>query len=226
MMPGVGAVEQECIRQATPQDIEALVDIYIECFPDRVKEIFGTPPRRTFIRDYLLFYLSWDPLGNWVYVRDDTVMGFVMIPGRYAPWRAMLAHGQLFRWMWHFLTGAYGLPLHLVKQFVRGGFRFSSDPAIKRLWGRPYIHLIAVRGADQARPSRGLLGSGRRLLQWALAEQCKRGANCCWAVVQPTGARFIPIWKRTGFKIVPLSNGESLALWGNVDDHMGHPEWR
>ena len=63
-------MSNEFIRQATAQDIDALVDIYIESFPERVKEVFGGPHRRVFIGDYLLFYLAWDPTSNWVYVKD------------------------------------------------------------------------------------------------------------------------------------------------------------
>ena len=49
-------VGKEFIRQATPQDIDALLDIYIECFRKRVDAVFGRPQRRVFIGDYLLFY--------------------------------------------------------------------------------------------------------------------------------------------------------------------------
>ena len=49
-------VGKEFIRQATPQDIDALIDIYIECFRERVDAVFGGPQRRVFIGDYLLLY--------------------------------------------------------------------------------------------------------------------------------------------------------------------------
>jgi hypothetical protein len=226
MMRGGGAVEKEFIRQATPQDIEALVDIYIECFPERVNEVFGGPHRRVFIRDYLLFYLAWDPSNNWVYVKDSAVVGFIMVPCRYSPWGAMLSGAQLFRWIGHLFMGAYGFPIPLVKKFFRGGFTFSSDPTIKRLQGKPYIHLIAVKTTDGNEPSRGLLVIGRHLLRWVIAEQRRKGIHFCWAVVQPTGSRFIPIWKRIGFKICPISNGESLALLGDPDADLRHSECR
>jgi ribosomal protein S18 acetylase RimI-like enzyme len=217
---------RELIRHATPQDIDVLVDIYIECFPERVSEVFGGSHRRTFIRDYLLFYLAWDPAGNWVYVRDGAVIGFIIVPCRYSPWRALLSRGQLLQWIGHFLGGDYGFPIHLVRKFFHGGFTFTADAAIKRLWGKPYIHLIAVKAADPQGNSRGLLGIGRRLLRWAITEHQKKGMRFCWGVVQPTGTRFIPIWKRTGFKIVPISNGEHLALWGDPDEDMCHSECR
>ena len=202
------------IRNATSEDLDALVDIYIECFPERLKEIFGGPRRRTFVRDYLRFYLSWDHAGNWVYVQDGAVVGFIIAPGRYSAWKAMLSGGQLFRWIGHFLVGEYGFPGHLVKQFFGGGFAFSSDPMIRRLQGKPYIHLIAVKPIDGKEPSRGLLGIGRQLLYWVIADHHQKGFPFCWAVVQPTGSRFIPIWKRIGFKICPIANGQYLAMLG------------
>jgi hypothetical protein len=224
MMRGEGVVGKEFIRQATPQDIDALLDIYIECFPERVNKMFGGPHRRVFIRDYLLFYLAWDPPTNWIYVRDSTVLGFIMAPCHYSPWRAMLSRAQLFRWISHFLMGEYGFPTHLVKKFFSGGFAFTSDPAIQRLQGKPYIHLIAVKATDGKEPSRGLQGIGRQLLHWAIADHRRKGSHFLWGVVQPTGSRFIPIWKRIGAKIYPLSNGESLALLGDPDDDLRHSE--
>jgi hypothetical protein len=219
-------VGNEFICQATPQDIDALVDIYIECFPDRVEEVFGGSHRRTFIRDYLLFYLSWDPMSNWVYVRDGAVVGFVIVPCRYCPWRAMLSQGQLFRWIGHFLKGEYGFPIYPIKKFLSGGFTFTADPAIKRLWGQPYIHVLALRDAERRGRSRGLLGVGRQLLHWAIDEHRKRGYRFWWGVVPPTATRFIPIWERAGFRLTPISNGAYLGVWRGEEDDSRHSEWR
>jgi hypothetical protein len=225
-MPGEGTMGNEFIRQATPQDIEALIDIYVECFPERVAEVFGRPPRRVFIRDYILFYLAWDPSCNWVYVRDGVIVGFIMAPCYYAPWRAMLSGAQLLRWMSHFLKGEYGLPIPLLKKFFSGGFAFSSDPTLKRLQGKPYVHLLAVKVTKGKEPSRGLLGIGRQLLHWAIADHRRKGSHFLWGVVQPTGSRFIPIWKRIGARIYPLANGASLALLDDPDADIRHSERR
>jgi hypothetical protein len=226
MMCEEGHVGKGFIRQATPHDIDALIDIYIECFPERVNEVFGGPHRRVFIRDYLLFYLAWDPTSNWVYVRDGAVVGFIMVPCHYSPWRAMLSHGRPFRWIGHCLTGKYGFPIHIAKKFFSGGFAFSTDPAIKRLQGRPYIHAIAVRATDGKELSQGLVGIGRQLMRWAIADQRRKGIHFWWGVVQPSGSRFLPIWKRIGFKICPISNGEFLGWMDDLDDDLRHCECR
>jgi GNAT superfamily N-acetyltransferase len=220
------SVGREGIRLVAPQDLDDLVDIYIECFPDRVREVFGGHHRRTFIRDYLRFYLSWDPMSNWVYVSDGAVVGFILVPCRYAPWRAMLTQGQLFRWIGHLLTGGYGFPAYPIKKFFSGGFAFTTDPAIKRLWGQPYVHLLALKTADRNGRSRGLLGVGRQLLHWAIAEHRKRGYRCWWGVVPPTTTRFIPIWERAGFRLTPISNGAYLGVCRGGDGDPRHSEWR
>jgi hypothetical protein len=219
-------VGKEFIRQATPEDIDSLIDIYIECFPERVAEVFGGPHRRVFIRDYLLFYLAWDPASNWVYIKDGTVVGFIMVPRHVPPRKAMLSHAQLFRWICHFLMGYYGFPIQLLKKFFSGGFAFTLAPTIKHLQGKPYIHLIAVKATDGKEPSRGLVGIGRQLLHWVVADHQKRGIHFCWAVVQPNGSRFIPIWKRFGFNICPIPNGEFLALLGDPDEARPPAECR
>jgi hypothetical protein len=206
---------EEWIRNATPEDLDALVDIYIECFPDRVKEIFGGPHRRTFIRDYLRFYLSWDPASNWVYVQDGAVVGFIIAPGRYSSRRAMLSRGQLFRWIGHFCRGAYGFPVHIGKQFLRGGFAFTADSAIKRLQGKPYIHLIAVKAAARRTPSG--VSPGIQLIRWMFAEHSKRGIHFWWAVVQPSERRLIPFWQWMGFRFSTTANGQYLAVCGKPE---------
>ena len=206
---------EELIRNATSEDLDALVDIYIECFPERVKEVFGGPHRRTFIRDYLHFYLSWDPASNWVYVQDGVVIGFMIAPGHYSSWRAMLSQGQLFRWISHFCRGAYGLPLHIGKQFLRGGFAFTADSAIKHLQGKPYIHLIAVKAA--ARMESSGVSPGIQLVRWMFAEHGKRGIHFWWAVVQPTERRMIPFWQWMGFRFSPIANGQHLAMLGEPE---------
>jgi hypothetical protein len=224
MRRGEGVGGKECIRQATPQDINALIEIYIECFPERVTEVFGGSHRRVFIRDYLLFCLALDPASNWVYVKDDAVVGFIIVPCHYSPWKTMLSRAHLFRWIGHFLMGDYGFPVHLLKKFFSGGFAFTSEPAIKRLQGKPYIHLIAVKATNGKEPSRGLVGISRQLLHWVIADHRKKGVHFCWAVVQPAGSRFIPIWQRIGFKICPISNGEFLVLLGDPNEDLRHSE--
>jgi len=203
---------EELIRNATSGDLDALVDIYIECFPERVKEVFGGPHRRTFIRDYLRFYLSWDPASNWVYVQDGAVVGFMIAPGQYSPWRAMLSQGQLLRWIGHLCSGAYGFPSHIGKQFLRGGFAFTTDAALKRLQGKPYIHLIAVKAVARMKPSG--VSPAIQLVRWMFTEHRKRGIHFCWAVVQPTQRRMIPFWQWMGFRFSPLANGQYLAMLG------------
>jgi hypothetical protein len=64
------------------------------------------------------------------------------------------------------------------------------------------------------------------LLYWVIADHRKKGIRFCWAVVQPTGSRFIPIWKRIGFKICPISNGQFLALLGEPDEGLCRSEGR
>ena len=91
----------------------------------------------------------------------------------------------------------------------------SVRPTLLPLGSQPGPNLILMS-----------LGAIRGQFRWVIAEQRRKGINFCWAVVQPTGSRFIPIWKRIGFKICPISNGESLALLGDPDADLRHSECR
>ncbi len=210
-------MEEGIIRHPSVRDIEALVDIYIECFPDRVEEVFGGAYRRTFIHDYLRFYLSWDPENNWVYLLDKKILGFVIGPCRHAPARAALAHGQVWRWLWHLLTGRYGFPLHIIKLFLTAGFAFNRKPAIKQLWGNPYIHLFAVTPRFQG------MGIGSKLMGWTLDQYRKQGVDFCWLVVEGGNERAIEFYKRFGFWIRErLANGYVIMAWANRHEAGGH----
>ena len=138
----------------------------------------------------------------------------------------MLSRAQLLRCIGHFLLSENGFLGHLVKQFFSGGFAFRSDPTIRRLPGRPYSHLIAVKTTEGKEPSRGFLGIGRQPLYWVIADHREKGIHFCWAVVQPTSSRFMPIWKRIGFKICPISHGQFLALLGELDEDRCRSEGR
>jgi len=209
------------IRRPLEKDIDALAEIYIECFPDRVQDVFGGAHRRCFIRDYLRFYLSWDPENNWVYEVDGKILGFVIGPCRYAPARAALAHGQVFLWLWHLLTGRYGLPFHLVRLFFAAGFAFNPHPAVQRFWGRPYVHLVAV-----ARESQGM-GIGSRLMGWTLEQYRKQGVDFCWLVVQRSHGRGGEFYRRFGFRVhETMANGDVIMVWGDPHDAGGHHQRR
>ena len=184
---------EEIIRRARTQNADALVDIYTECFPTRVREVFGGAHRRTLIRDYLVFYLSWDPRHNWVAIREEEIVGFVIAPCRYSPLRATLTHGQVGRWMWHLLTGRYGLPLHILKLFLGSGFAFDHDPVIQRLCGKPVIHLCAIRARNQGQ------GVGSHLMAHTLTSHQQDGVGCCWLMVQRDNLRAIALYKKFGF---------------------------
>jgi len=196
------------IRHPAVGDVEALADIYVECFPDRVKKVFGHTERRVFIHDYLQFYLSWDPDHNWVYLADEKVLGFVIAPCQYAPARALLANGQVVRCLWHLLTGRYGLPFHMARLFLLSGFAFTPEAPIRRLRGKPYVHLLAVKKCGQGK------GIGSKLMEWTLEQYERRSVDFCWLVVEGDNVRGIQFYARFGFRVhVKLSSGDLVMTW-------------
>lgn len=203
------------------RDTEALVSIYMECFPTRVEEVFGDVHRRTFICDYIRFYLSWDPKNNWVYKLDEKVLGFVIAPSGYVPARAALKQAQVLRWLNHLLLGRYGLPFHIIKRFLTAGFAFNPDLALKRLWGKPYVHLFAVTEGSQGK------GIGSRLMGWTLDQYKQQGIHFCWLTVQSDNQRGIEFYQRFGFRIhEAMVNGDFIMVWGDLHDPLRHCQWR
>ncbi|MDE2060226.1 MAG: GNAT family N-acetyltransferase [candidate division NC10 bacterium] len=213
-----GIIRHPSVRD---RDIDALVDIYTECFPDRTEEVFGGVHRRTFIADYLRFYLSWDPENNWVYGLDEKILGFVIGPCRDMRAGTIFVHCQVLRWLWHFATGRYGLPLHIVKLYLESGIAFNRDPAIRRLWGRPYIHIFAVTPSAQG------MGIGSTLIQWTLDQYRKRGVDFCWLVVQGKNQRGFKFYERFGFRFhEKIANGDVIMVWRDVHEAKGHCQRR
>jgi [ribosomal protein S18]-alanine N-acetyltransferase len=209
------------IRHPSARDLDALVEIYITCFPDRVQAVFGGAHRRVFIADYLRFYLTWDPANVWVYGSDNDILGVVIAPRDYAPLRAALSGGQIFSWLWHGLTGHYGFPLHILKLFLRSGFAFNNDPAIYELWGKPYIHLFAVAPGSQGQ------GIGSRLLAWTLEQYRQQGVECCWLMVQQDNHGGMAFYQKFGFRMYkPIANGDLVMIWGDPHAALRHRERR
>jgi ribosomal protein S18 acetylase RimI-like enzyme len=204
-------MSQASIRHPLERDIDVLVEIYITCFPDRVREVFGGAHHRLFISDYLRFYLAWDPAHTWVYADGNEILGIVVSPCRYSPTRTALHRGQAFTWLWHLLSGRYGLPLHIVNLFLRSGFVFNRDPAIKRLWGKPYIHLFAVTEGSQGR------GIGSQLMRWTLDQFEREGIDFCWLMVQRGNLRGVNFYMRFGFwTYKSTADGDTIMVWGNT----------
>jgi ribosomal protein S18 acetylase RimI-like enzyme len=202
-------MREEVIRTARLQDVEALIAIYTECFPERAMEVFGWPHRVILLRDYLQFYLSWDPQHNWVAVMDEEILGFVIAPCHYTPARAALTHGQMWHWLWHLITGKYGLPVHIFKLFLAAGFAFNPDPVIRQVWGKPTIHLCAIRPQQQGR------GVGSRLMKQTLTSHQQAGMSFCWLVVQQENLRAIAFYKKFGFDCYQtLSQGDIVMTLG------------
>jgi ribosomal protein S18 acetylase RimI-like enzyme len=204
-------MSQAVIRHPLDRDLKALVEIYSACFPERAREVFGSADHRVFIADYLRFYLAWDPANTWVYEHEDNVSGVVIAPCRYAPVRAALVRGQVFSWLWHLLTGRYGIPLHILKLFFRAGFAFNSDAAIRELWGKPYIHLFAVAPARQGQRI------GATLLSWTLDHYRRQGVEGCWLLVQAQNQRAIALYEGFGFRRHKLlGSGDLVMIWGDL----------
>jgi ribosomal protein S18 acetylase RimI-like enzyme len=206
-----GPMPQVTIRHPSERDLEALVEIYSACFPDRVREVFGGAHRRVFIADYLRFYLAWDPANTWVYESQDNVLGVVIAPCQCTPVKAALVRGKVFSWVWHLLTGRYGVPIHIFKLFVSSGFAFNTDTTIRELWGRPYIHLFAVAPDSQGE------GIGATLLGWTLDQYRRQDVECCWLLVQEQNQRAIAFYERFGFHCYKrLGSGELVMIWGDL----------
>jgi ribosomal protein S18 acetylase RimI-like enzyme len=198
------------IRQARWDDLDQIAGIYLACFPERVAAVFGSRPRRALIRDYLGFYCSWDPESNWVYTEGDTVVGFLIAPTRYVPLRAVLSRGQGLRWIGHFLLGRYGLPWTIAATLLRAGFSLHPDPGVRRFWGKPYIHGIAVAPSPAARR----VGIGAALIRHMLAQHARRGIVYCWGVVPVWNARAAEFHRRLGAEVeATLENGDQIIAY-------------
>jgi ribosomal protein S18 acetylase RimI-like enzyme len=209
---------QGFIRKAMDHDLDQLVELYLECFPQRAREIFGASDKRIFIRDYLGFYASWDPDGSWVYVEDDQVLGFIIAPCRYSPWKAALSKAQVWRWTVHFLRGQYGFPIHVISKFLAAGFAFNRDPQIRQMWGKPFIHGLAVAARVRRQ------GVATALVCRAMQEHRHKGARFCFAVLRP-GSQAISVLEKAGFKVSHLTPDQEPVMILQGDAIEGEQGW-
>lgn len=194
------------VRLAMRSDLDQIVSLYLACFPQRVREVFGDRDQRILIRDYLGFFLSWDPGGNWVYVEGDTVLGWIIAPCRYAPWRAAFAHGQVFRWGLHFLKGQYGWPIPIVKRVLGAGWALNADPQVRQMWGQPFIHGLAVEEGVRRQ------GVATELVRRVLAVHRKQGSHGCFAVIRPGNTPVISLLTKLGFTVSHVTPAQEPVM--------------
>jgi len=74
------------------------------------------------------------------------------------------------------------------------------------------MHFITVARADPKTPPKGPIGAGRQLVRWTVNKPRDKGLPFLRVVNQATTSQFVLVWKRMSFKIVPLSETESLTL--------------
>jgi ribosomal protein S18 acetylase RimI-like enzyme len=124
-------------------------------------------------------------------------------------------------WLGLFFTGRYGLPVHIIKLFLRSGFAFSADEVIQELWGRPYLHLLAVSPPYQGQ------GVGSKLLGCVLELYRKQNVKGCWLAVQQGNMRAMDLYRKFGFRPYRrLANGDLVMVWGDLHAAARHRERR
>ena len=191
-------VEQTRYTNATANDMAAVADLYVTCFPNLASRWFVNPRHASaFYRDLFDLLRAADHRTFLVARIDGRTIGaaIVVLPQlRLA--RALLRERLWLRVLRRSLTGRYGYSprvfLHALRAMVAGDRGDLGAP----FENRPHLYLLAVH-PDQA--GRGI---GRNLMRHA-DEACAAagGSHQLWLYVERSNEQAIRFYQSIGFQV-------------------------
>jgi len=166
--PESAAARGFILAQGQPADAEAMAELFLECFPDSVRRIFGRRrPRPDAMADFFSFVIRVEPEA--VHTArpdggdDDPPLAGYAIVTRHMPrlWSTAALTGAWIPWLFRFLTGRYGVGFEAVPRLLAQKLAFVATfrPAHR---SAAQVLSLAVAPAYQGR------GLGKLLLAHGL----------------------------------------------------------
>lgn len=182
------------VRRAGRADIPAIAALFTECFAESVLHHCGRLPKPQAMQD--VFSLVYEAEPEAALVADDRegLCGYCFAPARLASlWLRAVTGGYLFRWLWRWLTGRYGIGLQPVRVIILNKLSFLRSAATPTKTAGARILSIAVA------PRRRGRGVAAELMAEAMAYFRVQKAARVRLEVRPDNAAAIKVYERCGF---------------------------
>jgi ribosomal protein S18 acetylase RimI-like enzyme len=133
-------------RQVQSQDIPAVVSIFLQAFTPSVEHFLGEPLQNNrSICDIFNFIQQAEPQSFFIAASEDQVAGYLIASRSMRRiWLKALTQGEVFLWLYRWLSGGYDIGTGPVKSIIRHKLLFLSSKHNYRSASQAQILSIAI----------------------------------------------------------------------------------
>lgn len=195
------------VRTATKADLPGMAVVYVAAFPESIEHFFGRRAPTAAMADLLAIPLAAEPNSVFVAEVDQRIAGYCLAPAHFSRIaRTALRCTFVWRYVWRWLTGQYGLGLRPLRMLALDKLRGHRERRHDRHHSEAHILSIAVHPEFQR------LGLGRALLERGLAYLDSTVADPIRLEVRPGNAPALNLYEKYGFRTVGRTS-DSQGDW-------------
>ncbi len=193
------------IEQAFPEDIRSIAHIFMECFEKSVRHYCGKLPSTLAMEDIFHLVQTAESEGAFVAKRNGLVIGYCFAPLHLSNiWGKAITKGYIFKWIWRYLSGQYGLGIYPLKILLYNKVLFILSALSPAASADARILSIAVSKNSQGQ------GAAQLLMKAAMRYFENNKMTKVRLEVRPENMPAIAIYKKMGF----VENGHTRDSQG------------
>ena len=182
-------------RAACRPDLPAVARIFLDAFPESVCHYAGRSLAPEVIEDIFAIALDAEPAGLLLAALGGRPVGYAFAPSHFSRLpRVALLHGHLFRLLWGWATGRYGLGWRPALIAARNWLLLLREARHPEMQCDARILSVAVRPDCQGR------GIGTGLMRAALDYLRRQRSPCVRLEVRPRNGSAEHVYRKIGFQ--------------------------
>jgi ribosomal-protein-alanine N-acetyltransferase len=195
-------------RQATQADMEGVAHVFTAAFPESIDHYFDQPPDPRVVAQPFALCLEAEP--DAFFVADEgqgRIAGYIFAPAhtsRLVP--TAVFDGFIFRWLWGWMSGHYGIGWAPVRALVANQMDFWRSAVKPKVKADARILSVAVHPQHQGRRIAG------ELCKLALGRLDRIGARPVRLEVRPDNTPAVRLYSHLGFREVDRTS-DSQGDW-------------
>lgn len=195
-------------RLAAERDMERVGRLFAAAFPESVRHYFPSSPPDRVVAEPFRLCLAAEPEAFFVAEgAGGEIAGYLFAPSRTdrIPWVA-LSKGFALRWLWRWVSGAYGIGMAPVRALAANKLDFLASARAPKIQANARILSIAVQPQHQGK---GIAGGLCRL---GLERLDRLGVSPVRLEVRPENRPAMALYTNLGFRPVG-STRDSQGEW-------------
>lgn len=199
------------IKCASIDDMQAVADIFSECFRDSVLFYCGKQPYRQAMQDIFTLVFEAEPQGVFVAKHQSRTVGYCFCPSDISKtYVTAVKRGYIFKFAWRYFTGCYGIGLQPLKMLFLNKVSFLKSALDRKHKCSARILSVAVLPEFQGR------GIATMLMRAALNYFFEQQTEKVRLEVRPWNLPAIKVYEKMGFQTAGKSSdpqGEWLIMF-------------